>query len=238
MNVEIVLVFMENTAIDIKKQDALNSARMQPTGANDFNVPKNGSANNYLQDSGGMDHLQNGRANNYLQNGSADNSSDKSDQNNHVDRLAESRRKSNISDAHKEKNAIGDAIEASTPMGAFSLLKQINPLTDMPYIAAIGAALAKDLITLATFETVILPVVLSALCTIFVFMMLALVGANGKRKAANAIYKKLLILVAFGILGTIPGLDIFPEETAGVIIVYLMTLSERKHAEDAPNNSQ
>ena len=101
----------------------------------------------------------------------------------------------------------------------------------MPYVAAMGAELVDYLLTLPTFETVILPIILSALCTIFSFMMLLLVGGNKKKKGANALLEKLGFLVGGGVLDSIPGLDIIPFGVASIILVYFRELSERKHAE-------
>ena len=207
------IYFMSNAAIDYEKQNALNNARMEPPRAENFRVPQSGRADNYLQE---------GQADNYAnEDGGGED---------HASRLDAARNRMAKSDAAKSKDALGDAAELATPMGAFSLLKNIDPMKDMPYAAALLAAIAKDVITLATFETVILPIIFSALCSIFIFMMLLLVGSSGKRKGANALLKKGLFLLGGGIFGSIPGLDIFPFETLTVGIIYYMELSERKHA--------
>ena len=220
---------MSNTAIDYERQDALEAARKQDfnlPSPGQFNVPNRGSADNYSSDNARY-------ADNYA-----------GSKNNHTDRLAEARERDEKSNTDKDEkkggikdfknlaNTAKNIAETATPMGAASLLKQINFIGDMPFVAALGAALAKDLFTLATFETVILPIIFSALCSIFIFMMLLLVGANGKRKGANALFKKIVFLIGGGILGSIPGLDIFPFETATVAVIYFLTLVERKNAQE------
>lgn len=118
--------------------------------------------------------------------------------------------------------------ETATPTGAASLLKQIDFMGDMPFAAAMGAAILKDLFDLVTFETIILPILFSTLCSIFIFMMLILVGSSGKRKSVNALLKKMGFLVAGGVADSV--LSIFPIETAIVALIYFLTLIERRDA--------
>jgi len=146
------------------------------------------------------------------------------------DQLAASRDRIAKSETKKAEELAGDAVSAATPMGAFSLLKQINFMTDMPYAAAFGSALLKDLLDLVDAETVILPIIFSILCSIFIFMMLLLVGANGNKKFANKLLKKTGILIAAGIGDSIPGIDFIPTESLTVAYLYFMELSERKHS--------
>jgi len=123
-----------------------------------------------------------------------------------------------------------DLAEVATPMGALSLLKQIDFIGDMPYVAAIGAAMLKDLFDLATFETVILPILFSALCGIFIFMMMLVVSSNGKKKGASKFLSKIVVLLTGGVADSIPGIDIFPAETVTCAALYIMELMERKNA--------
>lgn len=126
--------------------------------------------------------------------------------------------------------AAKDLAAAATPMGAVSLLKQIDFIGDIPYAAAIGAALIKDLLDLVAAETIILSFLFSALCTIFIFMMMLLVGANGKKKGASKLLNKIPVLIGGGIIDSLPGIDFLPIETLTVGIVYVMELIERKNA--------
>jgi hypothetical protein len=151
----------------------------------------------------------------------------------HVERLSKAREEgtnrrgsfSEVKNAMKsaKKIAVGSRV-------AFSMVKEINFLLDMPFFAAFGAALLKDLFDLVDFATVILPFLFSMLCGIFIFMMLLLAGSAGKRNAAKKILNKVLIVLGGSIADGIPGLDLFPIETATVFIIYLMALRER--AED------
>ena len=149
-----------------------------------------------------------------------------SDGDNHIDRLAQVR-KSGLGESIKTAK---DLAEVASPMGALSLLKQVHFFADMPYVAAMGAALLKDLLDIVTFETIVLPIVFSALCTIFIFMMMLLAGSGGRKKAANSILKKGALLVGGGVADAIPGIDFFPIETITVMMVYVMELIERKNA--------
>lgn len=124
-------------------------------------------------------------------------------------------------------STIKDAKKISKSMSVASLLKEANLLLDMPFVAAFGAAILKDALDLADFGTVVLPMLFSALCSLFIFMMLLLVGANGKRKTATKFFQKGLVILGGGLTDAIPGLDLLPVETATVLIIYLMTMRER-----------
>lgn len=130
-----------------------------------------------------------------------------------------------------EKN-IKDLTAAATPMGMIALLKQVRFLADMPFAAALGVAMLKDLVDLATWGTVVLPFVFSALCSIFIFMMLLLVGASRKRKGASNMLKMIGVLAAGGIVDSIPGLNILPIETITVFAIYVLVLIERKNTQE------
>ena len=117
--------------------------------------------------------------------------------------------------------------KAATPMGFFSVLKKIDFLKDMPFFCAFGFAILKDILDLVFAETVILSILFSILCSIFIFMMLTLAGSNGKRKGTKSIVKKIIPLIGGGILDSIPGLDFLPIETVTVGVIYYMTLAER-----------
>lgn len=150
---------------------------------------------------------------------------------NNSDRLNDARKNTVKSGSDEDIANKAKAIaETATPMGAASLLKQIEFMGDMPFAAAMGAALLKDLFDMVTFETIILPILFSTLCSIFIFMMLLLVGSSGKRKSVNALLKKMGFLVAGGVADSIPGIDFFPIESITVAIIYLLTLIERRDA--------
>ncbi|MEI7891167.1 MAG: hypothetical protein WCI36_04355 [bacterium] len=154
----------------------------------------------------------------------------KNDSNNYHSERLENARKNSTSSIKEKLNTAKDFAAIATPIGAFSLVKQIDFIADMPYVAAIGAALLKDGLDLIDAETVVLPIIFGALCSIFIFMMLLLVGANEKKKNANAMLKKIGILLGGGIADVIPGLDYFPIETATVALIYVMELMDRKNS--------
>ncbi|MDD5397372.1 MAG: hypothetical protein PHW24_04965 [Candidatus Moranbacteria bacterium] len=214
---------MAEAAIDYARQNSLNEARNQLQSPGQFSVPKNGSADNYGNNS---------QAGNYSAGGERD----------HVDRLAEARERdaAKVDDTEKQDagnsnsvkdklDAVKDLAQTATPMGAVSLLGQIDFIGDMPFVAAMGAALLKDLIDFVAAETVILSALFSVFCTIFIFMMLLLVGANGKKRGASKILNKILTLGAAGVADSIPGIDFLPIESATVAFLYFRELVERKN---------
>lgn len=165
-------------------------------------------------------------ANNYDDRKYADNYT----QDEHKDRLNQSRLREN-----KLSNAINTAKtlkDIATPLGGVSLAKQINFIGDMPFVAAMGAAMLKDLLDLVTGPTVILAILFSILCSIFIFMMLFLVSSSENRKIGKNIatkYGKKMITLLFGaILESVPAIDFLPIQTITVVIIYIVTLMERK----------
>lgn len=153
-----------------------------------------------------------------------------SGQEDHASRLEESRK--------RKPGSIGNAAlqvknmaELATPMGAFSLLKQVNLLGDMPFVAALGAAILKDILDLA-FNIFLIGALFSILCSIFIFMMIYLAGAGGKRNEAGGLMRKGLAIVAGGLTDAFPGLGFLPIETLTVGIIYAMVLAERRAAEN------
>jgi hypothetical protein len=125
----------------------------------------------------------------------------------------------------------GIAKRMLTPTGFFAALKQASLLKDMPFVCACGFAILKDLLDFVTFETVILPIVFSILCSIFIFMMLMLAHATEKRKTANRFITRFFVIAGGGLLDSLPGIDFLPIETITVFIIYIMVLFERANME-------
>ncbi|EKE25140.1 MAG: hypothetical protein ACD_5C00274G0001 [uncultured bacterium] len=216
---------MPNAAIDYEKQEALNMARMQPPKARGLNVPRNGRAENFRVP-------PRGRADNY---DNTNQEQENNDQANHSDRLNRARQGNpgNKNEAEKAKDLVQDAVNMATPTGIVSLLKHIDFLGDIPYVAAMGAAILKDgsdLVLIGSLPGI--GTVISICASIFIFMMMLLVGAGEKRKMAMGILKKGMIIFAGTLLEFIPGLNFVPIETLTIFVVYCMTLSERKHSQN------
>jgi hypothetical protein len=203
---------MADVKTAFNRKDALASSRKQDLNSANVGLPQN--LGNYLRESkrGG----ENG-----------------GEEVNHVERLSNARRAgtNKRGTASEVKNAMQAAKKLAGAKAITSdlkaMTKEMNLLADMPFVAATGAALLKDVLDLVTFATVILPWIFSLLCGIFIFMMLLLAGASGKKKGAQRILNKLLLTLGGSIADGIPGLGLFPVETFTVIIIYVMTLKER-----------
>ena len=117
--------------------------------------------------------------------------------------------------------------KATTPLGFFSLLKKIDFLKDIPFFCAFGFAMLKDLLDLVFAPTVILSILFSILCSIFIFMMLMLAGSGGGKGMVSGLLKKGGFIMGGGVIDSLPGVDFFPAETVTVGIIYFMTLAER-----------
>jgi hypothetical protein len=184
----------------IDHSERLNNARLVGQDSPaDFHVPKNGAADNYSQ---------------------------KNESDGHEERLNNAREGS-VSGA---MNKVRDIASLATPMGAFSVLKQIKFLADLPYAAALGAAILKDLLDLVFIGS--LPgvgTVITILCSIFIFMMMLLVGSGNKKKAVSGMFKKGGLILGGTLVEFLPGLDFLPIETLTVAGIYYLTLVERMH---------
>jgi len=97
----------------------------------------------------------------------------------------------------------------------------------MPFFLCFWICYIKRYLDLVFAETVILSILFSILCSIFIFMMLTLAGSNGKRKGTKSIVKKIIPLIGGGILDSIPGLDFFAHRNCYCWVIYYMTLAER-----------
>lgn len=219
---------MPTAAIDHEKQEALNMARMQSLNKGGFGMPQEGAADSYdkerLKDN--FHVPSRGQTDKY--------SNQKKDDNigNHAERLDKARQGSaNNNAAEKARSLVQDAAKLGTPMGAISLVKQINFLGDIPYAAAMGAAILKDISDLVLVGSLPgLGTVITIMCSIFIFMMMLLVGAGEKKKMFKGMFKRGGAIIAGALVGFMPGLNFLPEETITVIAVYVLTLSERAHA--------
>jgi hypothetical protein len=117
-----------------------------------------------------------------------------------------------------------------SPWQVFALLKQASLLRDMPFVAALMFALLKDLLDLIFNETVILGILFSILCCIFVYMMMLLAGFNDGLMVANGLTKGIM-LIGGGITDSLPGIGFAPVATMTVMTIYILTLSDRANAE-------
>ena len=119
-----------------------------------------------------------------------------------------------------------------SPMEGLSLLKQINLMGDFPYMLAFFSALLKDISDFVLIGS--LPgvgTVLSICCSIFIVMMMLIVGAGEKKKVAGTWVKKIITLSGGTILEMLPVIDFIPVETLTVGGLYLMTLVDRKNSQ-------
>lgn len=239
---------MDNLALDYEKKERLENVQAKQAYLNRF---VNAKADNYLQkkDSretsvlrsrenlrfdverhrSASDAYHKGERKEYDENEKEvkNNGEIQDDEQSRSDRLKEAVKDSLNLKQNKMKDVAALA-EVATPMGAISLARQINFLGDMPFVAALGAAIFKDLLD-GPFNVVLIGALFSILCSIFIFMMLFLADANKKRKSATGLLKKGLILIAGGVVDAIPGIGILPIETLTVGIIYMMTLVERKN---------
>jgi hypothetical protein len=119
-------------------------------------------------------------------------------------------------------------LKSVSPSGILSLLEYVNPFLDVFFAMALIFALLKDLvdITVGLIPIVgqILAFIIALLCGIFIFLIMLILGANQMK----AIAKRSLVIILGSLADAIPVINLFPVETAVVIISYFMILNERK----------
>lgn len=205
---------MPNAAIDYEKQEALNMARMQPPKADNFDVPIGGYSDDYFR---------------VPQKHKSEESTENEDEKKGHKELE--RAGARTGSMKNSLNLAKDTVGLATPQGIFSLAKQINFLSDIPYFFAMGAAMLKDLTDLVLVGSLPgLGTVISLCASIFIFMMMLLVGAGEKRKMATGLLKKGGTLFAGTILEFVPALNFVPIETFTVIVIYILTLLDRRRS--------
>jgi hypothetical protein len=119
---------------------------------------------------------------------------------------------------------------AITPKGVFSAVKQIDLIGDIPFACALGGAILKDLLDFVFAPTVVLSILASILCSIFIFMMLVIARATEKRKVASRFIMKFFVIIGGSMADSFPGIDFLPIETITVFIIYYLVLHERANA--------
>jgi hypothetical protein len=157
-----------------------------------------------------------------------------------VEKSLESGRKNELNNARKNSQSgsnngsenSDDKVETAknlgqvfTPWGLFSLLKHVDLLKDLPFMAALFAGILKDVLDLVVVGDI--PGV-GIIFTIFIGMMFYLTGTSSKSSDAKNTIKRVISLLTAMIGEDIPLLAVLPLETAVVIINYMWTLSDRK----------
>ena len=122
-----------------------------------------------------------------------------------------------------------DMAESATPWGAMALISKINILSDWPYSLALIAAILKDVFDFleATGIGYVAVIVFTFLCSIWIAMMM-LLASGGKGRRQQKIIRNWLILLSGTTAEMIFGIDILPIETLTVLIIYALTLIDRR----------
>lgn len=160
------------------------------------------------------------------------------------DGLMKARAGSRIAQAKKMASTAKNIAKAATPLGIFSLMKQIDWFKDWLYLIAVMFAIAKDLVDLVGIGSLpAIGTIISICCSIIIFMLMLLAGSSGKLSSVKNLIRKSVskYLVLLG--GTLAeaflfGLNFLPIQTATVIIIYVMVLAERKQEAEAGKNQQ
>lgn len=137
---------------------------------------------------------------------------------------------------HDAKKLGGQAktlVKSATPWGFFSLLSEINILTDWTYFAALIVAMFKDLLDFIGVGSLpAIGTVVTFCASIFIMFMLIL--GNMMHKEHDRTIFQSYILKRWGILLVVTVIELFfganflPVETIGVLLIWAFALAARK----------
>ncbi len=112
-----------------------------------------------------------------------------------------------------------------------SLSSQIDPFMDWLFGIALIFAIIKDILDLINNALIaaggvgeILIIIFTALISLIILFVLFLTGSSGKKGLA----KKIVLMIVTGLAETLPAIDLLPMESILVIILFWLTLVERK----------
>lgn len=155
------------------------------------------------------------------------------DQQAHANNLKSSRADTLKNSARQAKKTAKEALNVA------SVMAQFNPLMDWLFAIAFIAALLKDILDIV--NTVLIAAGGIGAVLIFIFTLMAsavigfimiLTGSSGKTKMAKTIAKRITkriaILAGATLVELIPGVDLLPIESLVVVVIFWMTLDERK----------
>lgn len=138
-----------------------------------------------------------------------------------------------LHDAKRLGSQAKTLVKSATPWGFFSLLSEINILTDWTYFAALIAALFKDILDFIGVGSLpAIGTVVTFCASIFIMFMLIL--GNTMHKEHDRTIFQSYILKRWGVLLVVTIIELFfganflPIETIGVLLIWSFALAERK----------
>lgn len=139
-------------------------------------------------------------------------------------------------DYREAKQLGGEAktlVKSLTPWGFFSLISNVNFLSDIPYFFAIMAATLKDGLDLVLIGSLpAIGTIVTACASLFIGMMMFLgnimQGEHDRTVFQSVLLKQFLVLIFISIVEFVFGIDFLPAETIGTIFIYSFALAARK----------
>lgn len=146
-------------------------------------------------------------------------------------------REKNIGKSKKIKSQIGQfrqIAKTASPVGFFSLMLQIKPMKDWTYGLALFAAIFKDIVDLieGTIVLYAVVVVVGFCVSIFIGLMMLLANSMEEKKHNRKMTKRWITLFLGTAAEILIGVNFIPMETLTVLLIYAMTLQDRKEAKD------
>jgi hypothetical protein len=134
------------------------------------------------------------------------------------------------------------AQKAKQIISAGSLSRYIDPFIDWLFAIALMLAILKDISDILTTTLLVagglgemLVFIFTSFTSIFIFLIMIITGSTGNVKLAKSIIKKTLLLLATAMAEMIPIIDLLPMESILVVVVFWITLRDRRKAAQGNN---
>jgi len=149
---------------------------------------------------------------------------------------AENLKASRASSLQNRKGNVGKNIQmAKNAAAGFSLMKHIDPFMDWLFGIALAFAILKDVLDILNTALIaaggvgwFLIMLFTGACSLAIFFIMLITGASGKVGMAKGIAKRIVALFVATGAEMIPGIGLLPMESIVVMVIFWMTLAERK----------
>lgn len=140
-------------------------------------------------------------------------------------------------DAKKLGSQAKTLVKSATPWGFFSLLSEINILTDWTYFAALMAAMVKDLLDFVGIGSLPAIGTVITFCSAIFIMFMMILGNMMHEEHDRTVFQsyilnkwivKWIILLITTIVELLFGANFLPIQTIGVLIIWSFALAARK----------
>lgn len=118
---------------------------------------------------------------------------------------------------------------------AASLMVYFNPFMDWLFGIALALALLKDILDITLIGSIpVLGTAITLMISLTIALIMIITGSAQKVKISK-FAKRYVVLIGGTLIEMVFGIDFMPVETAVIIIIFYMTLKQRKEAVEKAN---